>query len=83
METDKFKNLYKERYKIEAKKAELKKNYNYRNANWGKLRITIQGATTLFLTNMKRIIKLRKKLIFRNIFYLSVLFLTTFSAVLN
>ncbi len=54
-----IKKLYKERYKIEAKNAELKNNYNYRNANaCGKTGITIQGATTLFLTNMKRIIKL-------------------------
>ena len=59
METEEFKNLYKERYKIEAKNAELKNNYNYGNANaCGKMGITIQGATTLFLTNMKRIIKL-------------------------
>ena len=59
METEEFKNLYKERYKIEAKNAELKNNYNYGNANaCGKIGITIQGATTLFLTNMKRIIKL-------------------------
>ncbi len=62
METDEFKNLYKERYKIEAKNAELKNNYNYGNANaCGKLGITIQGATTLFLTNMKRIIKLKEE----------------------
>ena len=59
METEEFKNLYKERYKIEAKNAELKNNYNYGNANaCGKIGITIQGATTLFLINMKRIIKL-------------------------
>ena len=62
METDEFKELYKERYKIEAKNAELKKNYDYGNANaCGKLGITIQGATTLFLTNMKRIIKLNEE----------------------
>ena len=49
METEEFKNLYKERYKIEAKNAELKKNYDYGNANaCGKAGITIQGATTLF-----------------------------------
>lgn len=59
MKTEEFKTLYKERYKIEAKNAELKNNYNYDNANsCGKLGITIQGATTLFLVNMKRIIKL-------------------------
>lgn len=62
METDEFKNLYKERYKIEAKNAELKNNYDYGNAiACGKLGITIQGATTLFLTNMKRIIKLNEE----------------------
>jgi len=62
METEEFKELYKERYKIEAKNAELKNNYDYGNANaCGKLGITIQGATTLFLTNMKRIIKLNEE----------------------
>ena len=62
METEEFKNLYKERYKIEAKNAELKNNYDYGNANaCGKAGITIQGATTLFLSNMKRIIKLSEE----------------------
>ena len=62
METEEFKNLYKERYKIEAKNAELKNNYNYGNANaCGKSGITIQGATTLFLANIKRIIKLKEE----------------------
>lgn len=59
METDEFKKLYSERYKIEAKNAELKNNYGYDEAKaCGKIGITIQGATTLFLANMKRIIKL-------------------------
>ena len=62
METEEFKKLYKERYKIEAKNAELKNNYNYGNANTcGKNVITIQGATTLFFANMKRIIKLNEE----------------------
>lgn len=62
MATDEFEKLYKERYKIEAKNAELKKKYNYENATaCGKLGITIQGATTLFLANMKRIIKLSQE----------------------
>ena len=62
MGTEEFKNLYKERYKIEAKNAELKKCYEYGKANaCGKLGITIQGATTLFLANMKRIIKLKEE----------------------
>lgn len=59
METDEFKELYKERYKIEAKNGELKTNYGYGQASaCGKTGITIQGATTLFLANMKRIFKL-------------------------
>lgn len=62
MKTEEFKNLYKERYKIEAKNAELKNNYNYGNASaCGKNGITIQGATTLFLANIKRIIKLNEE----------------------
>lgn len=62
METEEFKNLYKERYKIEAKNAELKSNYGYDKANaCGKIGITIQGATTLFLANMKRIIRLNEE----------------------
>ena len=61
-ETEEFKNLYKERYKIEAKNAELKKCYDYGNASTcGKAGITIQGATTLFLANIKRIIKLNEE----------------------
>ncbi len=59
METEEFKKLYAERYKIEAKNAELKNNYGYDTATaCGKIGMTIQGATTLFLANMKRIIKL-------------------------
>ena len=54
--------MYSERYKIEAKNAELKNNYEYDKANaCGKLGMTIQGATTLFLVNMKRIIKLEEE----------------------
>lgn len=62
METEEFQMLYSERYKIEAKNAELKNNYGYGNASTcGKIGITIQGATTLFLANMKRIIKLKEE----------------------
>lgn len=62
METEEFKELYSERYKIEAKNAELKNNYSYDRANaCGKIGITIQGATTLFLANMKRIIRLNEE----------------------
>ena len=60
METSEFKELYAERYKIEAKNSELKSNFGYNEANaTGKVGITIQGATALFLVNIKRIFKLR------------------------
>lgn len=59
METDEFKEFYSHRYKIEAKNAEIKSVYNYdRSTACGKSGMTIQGATTLFLTNLKRIYKL-------------------------
>jgi IS5 family transposase len=62
MKTDEFKELYSERYKIEAKNAELKSNFGYDQANaTGKVGITIQGATAIFLVNMKRIIKLKEE----------------------
>lgn len=59
METDEFKEYYSHRYKIEAKNAEIKNVYNYdKGTACGISGITIQGATTLFLTNLKRIYKL-------------------------
>ena len=62
METNEFKEMYSERYKIEAKNAELKNKYGYDKANaCGKIGITIQGATTLFLANMKRIMTLKEE----------------------
>ena len=62
METSEFKKLYAERYKIEAKNSELKSNFGYDTANaCGKTGITIQGASALFLANMKRIIKLKEE----------------------
>lgn len=61
METEEFKKLYSERYKIEAKNAELKNNFGYDTANaCGTTGITIQGASALFLANIKRIIKLKE-----------------------
>lgn len=58
--TTEFEELYGERYKIEAKNSEIKNNFGYDEANaTGKVGITIQGATALFLVNIKRIIKLR------------------------
>lgn len=62
MKTEEFKKLYAERYKIEAKNSELKSSFGYDTANaCGKNGITIQGASALFLVNMKRIFKLKKE----------------------
>lgn len=62
MKTDEFKKLYSERYKIEAKNSELKNNFGYDTANaCGKIGITIQGASAIFLANIKRIIKLKNE----------------------
>ena len=59
METEEFKKYYSHRYKIEAKNGELKTCYGYEKANsCGKTGMNIQGATTLFLANIKRIYKL-------------------------
>ena len=59
MKTEEFENYFSHRYKIEAKNAEIKGVYNYdRSTACGKSGMTIQGATTLFLTNLKRIYKL-------------------------
>ena len=62
METDRFQELYKERYKIEAKNAEIKNNGDMKFAyGCGQVTMTIQGASTLFLTNIKRIRTLKKE----------------------
>lgn len=62
MDSEEFKELYAERYKIEAKNAELKKCYGYDAArSCGLLGMTIQGASTMFLANMKRIMKLEEE----------------------
>ena len=60
MKTEEFQELYKERYKIEAKNAEIKQCYGYANANsCGINGMKIQGAIALFLSNFKRIVKLK------------------------
>lgn len=59
-ETEEFKKLYKsERYKIEAKNAELKNVLGYARAeSYGMDAMQMQGAITMFAANVKRIIKL-------------------------
>ena len=59
-ETEEFKRLYRtERYKIEAKNAELKNVLGYERAeSYGMDAMQMQGAITMFVANMKRIIRL-------------------------
>lgn len=59
-ETEEFKELYKkERYKIEAKNAELKNVLGYARAeSYGIDAMQMQGAITMFAANVKRIITL-------------------------
>lgn len=58
-ETDRFKEKYRTRYKIEAKNADLKNNYEYDRAeSYGLHAMLLQGAVTLFACNMMRIMRL-------------------------
>lgn len=58
--TDEFKTRSKERYKIEAKNAELKNAHAYGQADsHGISGMSIQAATTIFAVNIKRILKLK------------------------
>ena len=59
-ETAEFKEIYRnERYKIEAKNAELKHVLGYDRAkSYGIEAMQMQGAITMFAANIKRIIKL-------------------------
>lgn len=57
--TDEFKKKARERYKIEAKNAELKHVFGYDRAeSYGLYSMQMQGAITIFAANIKRILKL-------------------------
>ena len=57
--TDEFKDKARERYKIEAKNAELKHVFGYDRAeSYGLYSMQMQGAVTIFAANIKRILKL-------------------------
>ena len=61
-ESEYFKEKSKERYKIEAKNSELKHRHGYDVASASGLTgMQLQGATTIFAVNMKRIITLMKE----------------------
>ena len=58
-ETEAFKKIKKKRYKIEAKNSELKNPHGYKTAkSAGLFGMEIQGATTIFAVNLKRILTL-------------------------
>lgn len=58
-ESEEFKALSKERYKIEAKNSELKNVLGYDRADsYGLYAMQMQGAITMFAANVKRIVKL-------------------------
>lgn len=61
-ESEYFKERSRSRYKIEAKNNELKNRHGYKKAHsTGLFGMNIQGATTIFVVNMKRIIKLKSE----------------------
>lgn len=58
-DTERFNELSKQRYMIEAKNGELKNRHGYAKAySSGIQALRIQGAIAMFSTNMKRIVKL-------------------------
>lgn len=58
-ESERFKSLAKERYKIEAKNAELKNVLGYGRAlSYGLSNMQMQGAIAIFAANLKRILKI-------------------------
>lgn len=60
--TDDFKKLARSRYKIEAKNSELKNGHGYDVASSaGLFGMEMQGATTIFAVNLKRILTLLKE----------------------
>ncbi|SMQ87030.1 Transposase DDE domain-containing protein [Bacillus sp. OV166] len=60
--SEEFKELSRSRYKIEAKNSELKHGHGYNTASAsGLFGMEIQGATTIFAVNFKRIITLLKE----------------------
>ena len=58
-DSERFKSLAKERYKIEAKNAELKNVLGYGRAlSYGLSNMQMQGAIAIFAANLKRILKI-------------------------
>ncbi len=61
--TEEFKELMSHRYKIEAKNSELKNEHGLDRAESTRLiPMSIQGATAMFVANLKRIVTLKKEI---------------------
>ena len=59
-ESERFKLLSKERYKIEAKNSELKNVFGYDRAlSYGLSCMEMQGAMAIFAANLRRIVKIQ------------------------
>ena len=59
-QTEYYQELAGERYKIEAKNAELKKNMDMHTVYAGINGMMLQAGVTIFVVNLKRILKLKK-----------------------
>jgi transposase len=58
-QTEEFREKYRERYKIEAKNADLKNNLGYDRAeSYGIGCMALQGAVTIYAANLRRIVRL-------------------------
>lgn len=59
-ETQEYIELAKERYKIEAKNAELKNEHGYAHASYAGIHgMTLQAGVSIFVVNLKRILRLK------------------------
>lgn len=61
-QTEYYQELAGERYKIEAKNAELKKEHGYAHTVYAGINgMMLQAGVTIFVVNLKRILKLKKR----------------------
>ena len=59
-ETQEYIDLAKERYKIEAKNAELKNEHGYAHASYAGIHgMTLQAGVSIFVVNLKRVLRLK------------------------
>ncbi len=61
-ETQEYMELAKERYKIEAKNAELKNEHGYAHASYAGIHgMTLQAGVSIFVVNLKRVLRLKNE----------------------